>query len=171
MIPSNQYYRQHKKMNSSKIMQKNVFSDYGNNILISPNRTFTELEFEDWCEKYDAVKWVYKNGDKGDDFFSLVYRKAFRRNNFYPDYIIELQNNEVWIIEAKGGLTSDGQSNNVDAYVKNKFEALKEYAERHPQVKWGVVRAVGNQLYMSNTIWDEDVTNIFVWKPIEVFIK
>ena len=68
-------------------MKKNVFVDYGNNILISPNITYTELMFEDWCEKYDNVKWIYKNGDKGDDFFSIVYRRAFRRNNFYPDYI------------------------------------------------------------------------------------
>lgn len=169
-IPNNQYYKQHKKMDSTQIMSKNVFVDYGNNILISPNRTFTELTFEDWCEKYNHVKWIYKNGDKGDDFFSIVYRRAFRRNNFYPDYIIQLQNNDVWIIEAKGGLTSDGSSNNVDAYAKNKFEALKEYGERHPEIKWGFVRAVGNQLYMSNTVWDEDVTNRNVWKPIEVFI-
>lgn len=169
-IPTNQYYKQHKKMDSTQNMNKNVFSDYGNNILIAPNRTFTELTFEDWCERYNPVKWIYKNGDKGDEFFSIVYRRAFRRNNFYPDYIIQLQNDEVWIIEAKGGLTSDGSSNNVDAYAKNKFEALKEYGERHPEIKWGFVRAVGNQLYMSNTVWDEDVTNRNVWKPIEVFI-
>lgn len=170
-IPNNQYYKQHKKIDSTQIMNKNVFVDYGNNVLISPNRTFTELTFEDWCEKYDAVKWIYKNGDKGDEFFSLVYRRAFRRNNFYPDYIIQLKNNDVWIIEAKGGLTSDGESNNVDCYAKNKFESLKEYGKRHPEVKWGFVRAIGNQIYMSNTVWDEDVTNRNVWKPIEVFIQ
>ena len=87
------------------------------------------------------------------------------------DDIIQLQNNDVWIIEAKGGLTADGESNNVDQYAKNKFEALKQYAEKHPNVHWGFVRAVGNQLYLSNTVWDEDVTNINVWKPIENFVK
>jgi len=152
-------------------MKKNVFVDYGNNILISPNITYTELMFEDWCEKYDNVKWIYKNGDKGDDFFSIVYRRAFRRNNFYPDYIIQLQNNDVWIIEAKGGLTAEGESNNVDQYTKNKFEALKHYSESRPNVNWGFVRAVGNQLYTSNTEWDEDVTNRNIWKPIEEIIK
>ena len=158
-------------MESTKTMNKNVFTDYGNNILIAPNRTYTELTFEDWCEICNTVKWVYKNGDKGDDFFSIIYRRAFRRNNFYPDYIIQLNNNDVWIIEAKGGLTADGESNNIDQYAKNKFDALKKYAEKHPNVHWGFVRAVGNQLYMSNTEWDEDVTNRNVWKPIEVFIQ
>ena len=58
----------------------------------------------------------------------------------------------------------------VDKYAKHKFEALKDYASRYPNVKWGFVRAVGTQLYLSNTVWDENVTNRNVWKPIECFI-
>ena len=169
-IPPYQYYKQHKKVASTAFFDKNVFEGYGNNILLPPNRTVTEVELERWCETYDEVAWVYKNGDKGDDFFSLVYRKAFRRAHFYPDYIIGLKNGDVWVIEAKGGMTADGSSNNIDTYANRKFEALKEYGERHPEIKWGFVRAVGTQLYLSNTVWEENVTNRNVWKPIEVFI-
>lgn len=169
-IPSYQYYKQHKKVPSTAFFDKNVFEGYGNNILIHPNRTVSEIEFERWCEAYDQVEWIYKNGDKGDDFFSLVYRKAFRRAHFYPDYIIGLKNGDVWVIEAKGGMTADGSSNNIDTYANRKFEALKEYGERHPEIKWGFVRAVGTQLYLSNTVWEENVTNRNVWKPIECFI-
>ncbi len=169
-IPAYQYYKQHKKMGATAFMTKNVFEKYGNNILIAPNRTFTEVEFERWCDSYDPVEWIYKNGDKGDEYFSIIYRKAFRRNNFYPDYIIKLKNGDVWIIEAKGGMTLDGSSNNIDGYAEKKFNALKEYGEKHPEVKWGFVRAVGTQLYLSNTVWSEDMTNRNIWKPIEVFI-
>ena len=169
-IPPYQYYKQHKKMAATAIMGKNVFDNYGNNILIAPNRTVTEVEFERWCEGYDAVKHIYKNGDKGDEYFSIIYRKAFRRSNFYPDYIIQLENGDVWVIEAKGGMTADSSSNNIDGYAEKKFNALKAYAERIGGFKWGFVRAVGTQLYLSNTIWTEDMTNKNVWKPIEVFI-
>lgn len=169
-IPPYQYYKQHKKMAATAIMNKNVFDNYGNNILIAPNRTVSEVEFERWCENYDAVKHIYKNGDKGDEYFSIIYRKAFRRSNFYPDYIIQLENGDIWVIEAKGGMTADGSSNNIDGYAEKKFEALKAYAERVGGFKWGVVRAVGTQLYLSNTVWTEDMTNRNVWKPIEVFI-
>lgn len=169
-IPGYQYYKQHKKFTSTGNLEKNVFEGYGTNILIQPNRSFTELTFEKWCEGYDSVKWYYKNGDKGDDYFSLIYRRAFRRNNFYPDYIVKLEKGDVWIIETKGGVTETGESNNVDSYARNKFEALKEYAGRHPEIKWGFVRAVGTQLYLSNTEWTEDMTNRNIWKPIEVFI-
>lgn len=169
-IPSYQYYKQHKKIQRTAILNINVFENYGNNILIHPNRTVSEIEFERWCESYDSVKWIYKNGDKGDEYFSLVYRKAFRRAHFYPDYLIGLENGDVWIIEAKGGMTDDGSSNNVDSYANRKSEALKEYGEEHPEIKWGFVRAIGPQLYLSNTVWCEDATNRNVWKPIEVFI-
>lgn len=165
-----QYYKQHKKIASTAILNKNIFENYGNNILIKPNRTVSEIEFERWCESYNPVKWYYKNGDKGEEYFSLVYRKAFRRSHFYPDYIIQLQNGEVWIIEAKGGMTAEGESNNVDGYAGRKFDALKAYGEKYLEIKWGFVRAVGTQLYLSNTVWTEDVTNRNVWKPIEVFI-
>ena len=169
-IPREQYYKQHKKISATAVMKKNVFADYGNNILIHPNRTVTESEFERWCEGYDPVECYYKNGDKGDEFFSLVFRKGFRRNNFYPDYIMKTKSGEIWIIEAKGGLSADGNSNNIDKYARHKFEALKEYASRYPDVKWGFVRAVGMQLYLSDTVWDENIFNRNVWKPIEVFI-
>lgn len=169
-IPREQYYKQHKRIASTKNMSKNPFVNYGNNILLQPNRTFTEISFEDWCEQYDSVEWCYKNGDKGDAYFSIVYRMAFRRSNFYPDYIIKLKSGDVWIIEAKGGMTADGSSNNIDKYASRKFDALKEYASRHLNIKWGFVRAVGTQIYISNTEWSEDVTNQNVWKPIENLI-
>ena len=153
-------------------MNTNVFEGYGNNILIAPNRTCTEIAFEQWCEDdKHPVKHVYKNGDKGDEYFGIVYRKAFRRNHLYPDYIVQTENGDVWIIEAKGGITSDGSSNNIDGYASKKFEALKHYAERVAEVKWGFVRAVGSQIYISNTEWDENVMNNDIWKPIEDIIR
>lgn len=169
-IPREQYYKQSKKINSTKTMDKNIFQDYGNNILISPNRSVTEIAFEEWCEKTDTVDWCYNNGDKGAEFFSIIYRRAFRRNHFYPDYIIGLKNGDIWIVEAKGGMTSDGDSNNIDSYAPRKFEALKTYCEKHNNIKLGFVRSVGTQIYLSNTQWVEDVTNSDVWKPIEKFM-
>ena len=169
-IPAYQYYKQHKRVSSTYILNKNTFEGYGNNILMRPNRSCTEIEFERWCENYDNVKWIYKNGDKGDEYFSIIYRRSFRRNNFYPDYIIQLQNGDVWIIEAKGGVEADGTSNNIDGYAEKKFNALKEYAEKYPSIKWGFVRVIGTQLYLSNTIWTDNMSNRNIWKPIEVFI-
>ncbi|WP_288934378.1 DEAD/DEAH box helicase family protein [uncultured Acidaminococcus sp.] len=170
-VPNEQYYKHHKRIPSSGVLKKNMFMDYGNNILLWPNRSSTEIKLENWCENNSSVKWCYKNGDQGDIYFSIVYRKAFRRNDFYPDYIIKLTNGDIWIIEAKGGINSDGSSNNIDEYAGKKFDSLKDYGLRHPEIKWGFVRATGETIFMSNTEWDENLLNQQVWKPIETFIR
>lgn len=172
-IPKEQYYKQHKKAASTRIMNKNLFVDYGDNILIEPNRSRGEIAFEYWAENNNNVEWLYKNGDKGVEYFSLVYRMALRRANFYPDYIIKLKDNSIWIIEAKGGMKADGRTLNIDDYVQNKFKALKDYIEEqnNNNLHFGFVRVFGNQLFLSNTEWCEDITNRNVWKPIEEYIK
>ena len=165
-IPKSQYYKYHKKIEATKKLNKNVFTDYSDNILHKPNRSVTEIEFENWCEENQNIKWVYKNGDKGEEFFSIVYRKGFRRANFYPDYIIGLNDGSIWIIEAKGGQDEKGESNNIDIYAGRKFNALKEYCNQNDDVKFGFVRAVDKSIFISNTEWDENVLNNSVWKNI-----
>ena len=81
-----------------------------------------------------------------------------------------MEDGTVWIIEGKGGQKKDGTSNNIDKKVLNKFESFKQYAEKHPEIKWGFVRALGEHLYLSNTEWKDDMSDESVWKPIEDFI-
>ncbi len=165
-IPKMQDYKKHNKSSGGTLLEKNVFMGYTNDILVQPNRSLPEITFENWCEINDDVKWVYKNGDKGQDFFSIVYRVTFRRYNFYPDYIIQLKNGDKWIIETKGGAGADGSSQNIDKYAAQKFDALKEYGQQHPDIKWGFVRNIGAKLLISTTEWDENLLNDNVWKPI-----
>ena len=121
-------------------MNTNVFEEYGNNILIAPNRTCTEIAFEQWCEDdKHPVKHVYKNGDKGDEYFGIVYKKAFRRNHFYPDYIVGTSDGKTWIIETKGGFSRAGDSEDIDKYTAKKFGVLKNYLDRYG-LQGGVVR-------------------------------
>ena len=88
-----------------------------------------------------------------------VYRVAFRRYNFYHDYIAKMKNGDVRIIETKGGAAAEGTTQNIDKNAAQKFAALKKYGTEHPEVKWGFVRNLGIQLYVSTTAWDEDLFN------------
>ena len=170
-IPRMQDYKKSTTHTGGTILEKNVFSGYATDLLVNPQRSQCEIFFESWAENDDNVEWIYKNGDKGEDYFTIVYRVAFRRYNFYPDYIVRLKNGDVWIIEAKGGATAEGKSQNIDKYSAQKFDALKEYCSKYPQIKWGFVRNFGAQLLMSNSQWDEDLSNSDVWKPIREFIS
>ena len=169
-IPRMQDYKKSTAHASGRVLEKSVFTAYGTDLLVYPKRSQCEIFFESWAENNDKVEWVYKNGDKGEDFFTIIYRVAFRRYNFYPDYVIRLKNGDVWIIEAKGGATAEGKTQNIDKYAAQKFAALKEYGNKYPNIKWGFVRNFGAQLLMSNTEWDEDLFNTNIWKPIGTFI-
>lgn len=84
-------------------MKKNVYQGYLSSAEV---RSSSERKFEKFCEKCDAVEWVYKNGDKGNEYLSIVYAdNSDKQKNFYPDYIISV-NGEVWIVETKEALTA-----------------------------------------------------------------
>ena len=153
-----------------RAMAKNVFKEYTEQMVTEDLRWKAERKFEYYCENR-PVKWIYKNGDAGLDYFSITYVDNFGKEwLFYPDYILQMDDGSVWIIEGKGGQKKDGTSNNIDKKVLNKFESFKQYAEKHPEIKWGFVRALGEHLYISNTEWKDDMNDETVWKPIEDFI-
>ena len=97
------------------------------------------------------MEWVYKNGDSGQQYLSIVYETGSTQRLFYPDYIVKLKNDDIWIIETKGGETKN-KSNNIDIQIQNKFEHLKRYAETY-NLKWGFVRNKDTTLYINNTIF------------------
>lgn len=51
-------------------MKKNVYSGY---LASAEKRSTPERRFEDFCEQTDCVEWFYKNGDKGNEYLSIVY--------------------------------------------------------------------------------------------------
>ena len=70
----------------------------------------------------------------------------------------------VWVIETKGGEHS-GHSDNIDVQIGNKFNAFKLYAEEH-KLHWGFVRYIGEDLYINNTEFVDDMSDDH-WKPLE----
>ncbi|MEK4254795.1 DEAD/DEAH box helicase [Ureibacillus sp. FSL K6-2830] len=146
-------------------MLSNVYEGYQSSTLVDGIRSLPERLFERYCENNDAVDWVYKNGDSGQQYFSIVYVDALQKQwLFYPDYIVKLKNGDVWVIETKGGEKKYGQSKNIDPQVLNKFEAFKQYAKEH-NLKWGFVRDKNENLKINNTVYTESLQDEH-WKPL-----
>lgn len=116
--------------------EKNVYKGY---LLSAEPRSSSEKKFEKFCEKCSAVDWIYKNGDKGDEYLSIVYLdNGNRQKLFYPDYILSVRG-ETWIIETKGGFAKSGDSEDIDIFSPKKFDVLKTYLDKHG-LKGGFVR-------------------------------
>ena len=115
---------------------KNVYQGY---LLSAEPRSSSEKKFEKFCETCEAVDWIYKNGDKGDEYFSIVYNdNSGAQKLFYPDYVLSVSG-ETWIIETKGGFTRSGDSEDIDIFSPKKFEVLQSYLKKH-DIKGGIVR-------------------------------
>lgn len=163
---------------AASVLNENVYDDYTTDII----RSLPEKRFEAACQKCGHVQWFYKNGDKGQRYFSIAYRDNFGKTSlFYPDYLLMTNDERLFIIETKGGESSDGESRNIDKNtVEKKFDALKSYVELHNltnfehPIYFAFVRDVehedelGNKthkLFFDNTTWTEKMDA--EWKPFE----
>ena len=118
------------------VFKKNVYDGY---LSSAEFRSAPEKLFERFCEKCPSLDWWYKNGDKGDEYFSIVYvDNSNRQKLFYPDYILSI-NGEPWIIETKGGFDRTGASEDIDIFSPKKCEVLQQYLKRH-KLHGGFVR-------------------------------
>lgn len=103
---------------------KNVYKGY---LSSAEKRSLPEKLFERFCERSPEVKWFYKNGDKGNEYFAIVYEDNFgKQKSFYPDYVVGGNDGSTWIIETKGGFTKSGNSEDIDRYTAKKFSVLKK---------------------------------------------
>lgn len=136
---------------------KNVYQGY---LLSAEPRSAAERKFEKYCEKCDAVEWVYKNGDKGEEFLSIVYLDNGKQQKlFYPDYIVSV-NGETWIIETKGGFDKAGNSEDIDIFSPKKFDVLQTYLKKYG-LKGGFVRFDKNseELCICTENYNDDINS------------
>ena len=136
-IPQETIFTYNAEAKNQSLLSKNVYEGY---LVSAEPRSDSERAFEKFCEKNDAVSWLYKNGDKGSEYFSIVYTdNSGKLKSFYPDYILGLVNGDTWIVETKGGFSRTGQSEDIDIFSPKKFEVLKAYLQKH-HLKGGFVR-------------------------------
>lgn len=163
-IPEMEVYK-FSEVKHRTLMRMNAYREYTNEFVTDKTRSLPERLFERYCENNDKVEWVYKNGDTGQQYLSIVYIDGISKQwLFYPDYIVHLKDGTDWIIETKGG-ESSGHSKNIDMQIENKFIAFKQYAKKY-NLHWGFVRDIDEELFINNTEYVEDMSDDS-WKPLE----
>lgn len=137
-------------------LSKNVYKGY---LSSAEKRSLPEKLFERYCENSKNIQWFYKNGDKGLEYFSIVYIDNFeKQKSFYPDYVIGTIDGKVWIIETKGGFTKSGESEDIDKFTAKKFNVLKSYTNKY-NLLGGIVRQdkQSGELCICTEAYSEDI--------------
>ena len=149
-IPEQDFFKYDPGVKNEVEYLSNAYHEYTSGFATSVVRSTCEMLFEQHCEGRDDIEWVYKNGDTGQQYFSIVYVDGIQKQwLFYADYIVMKRDGTIWIIETKGGETK-GKNKNIDDQIENKFNAFKAYASGK-ELRWGFVRDKDNQLYTNNT--------------------
>lgn len=149
-----------------KILERNVYEAYNTSMITDDLRWTSERLFEKYCEENSKVKYVYKNGDSGQNYLSIVYENGYQKQKlFYPDYIVQLVDGTIWIIETKGG-EKKGESKNIDIQVENKFRAIKDFSKKY-NYNFAFVRDKNEKLYFNNTEYTDDMSSEF-WEKLEI---
>ena len=91
---------------------------------LSASRLNPEKNFEKFLlENSDKIVWWWKNGENKQDYFGIKYEyPAGVIHTFYPDYLVQLADGRIGIIETKDMGDRDGGN-----YTKAKAEKLQEY--------------------------------------------
>lgn len=157
-IPEQDFFKYDPGVKNEVEYLSNAYHEYTSGYATSLVRSTSEMLFEQYCESRDDIEWVYKNGDTGQQYFSIVYIDALQHQwLFYADYIVMKKDGTVWVIETKGG-ESHGQDKNIDKQIENKFNAFKNYATEK-NMHWGFVRDKDSQLYINNTEFSIDMAD------------
>jgi len=163
-IPEQDFFKYDPGVKDEIEYLSNAYEEYTSGYATSLVRSTSEQLFEQYCEARDDIEWVYKNGDTGQQYFSIVYLDGLQHQwLFYADYIVMKKDGTVWVIETKGG-EFKGKDKNIDIQIGNKFNAFKNYAAAHG-LHWGFVRDKDNRLYINNTKFVSDMADDN-WKPL-----
>lgn len=156
-IPQEVLFTYDSKNKVQREYESNVYKGYLSSAEV---RSDSEKSFEKYCNDSDNIEWIYKNGDKGNEYLSIVYQdNSGRPMSFYPDYIVS-KDGEVWIIETKGGFNRSGESEDIDKFSPKKFEVLKSYLNKH-NLKGGFVRKdkSNNELFICMKNYNDDISS------------
>lgn len=157
-IPEQDFFKYDPGVKNEVEYLTNAYREYTSGYATSLVRSTSEMLFEKHCEARDDIEWVYKNGDTGQQYFSIVYIDGLRHQwLFYADYIVKKKDGSIWVIETKGG-EARGQDKNIDRQIENKFNAFKQYAQSK-NLNWGFVRDKDGELYINDTIFAEDMAD------------
>ena len=77
-IPEQDFFKYDPGVKNEVEYLSNAYHEYTSGFATSVVRSTCEMLFEQHCEGRDDIEWVYKNGDTGQQYFSIVYRDGLQ---------------------------------------------------------------------------------------------
>ena len=93
-----------------------------------------EIEFINYLDNAKKVEWWFKNGQGEVNYFAVPYIDKYgKKAAFYVDFIVQLKNGDVWLLDTKKGQTAES--------AKERAEGLAKYIkmQKNEKIFGGIV--------------------------------
>lgn len=127
-----------------------------------------EYKVAELCHETTEVIWWLKNGDHGSKFFSLAYQLNNKEKLFFPDFIVETEQN-IYILETKGKLNEEE--------TFEKARTLKDYEQNQKiynpyvakKIIAGIVKEENNELYIyGRSNYEKEYNDLSKWTKLKL---
>ena len=133
---------------------------------LSKERSKPEREFELYLEtKFDKIEWWFKNGISKKDYFGIRYEENALPQTFYPDFIIQLKNGNIFIGDTKAGSTATEATSRAEGL----FSYIEDQKDKGKKVIGGIIIKDSNNKWRVNqkSKYKYDKNNLTEWVYFE----
>lgn len=125
-----------------------------------------EVEFIKQLEKAKNIKWWFKNGYGESKYFAVSYLDKYgKKSAFYVDFIIQLNNNKIALLDTKQGRTAEDAKGRAEGLAKY----IKEQNKKGKKLFGGIVINVdGNWRYNDSEKYNYNPNDLKDWKFLEL---
>lgn len=151
-VPADRLYKQNTHKIQERIEDHALLPFVELKDVSSPEKKFTAF-LED---NKQYIDWWYKNGDEGKQHYSIPYTNSQgERSLFYVDYIIRMNNGNIYLFDTKAEAS--------DPEAPNKHNALLNYIEKQESNMKGGVIIENNGVWYYSQYPIENTTDLGGW--------
>ena len=86
-----------------------------------------EVDFIKCLDNAKSILWWFKNGQGEVNYFAVPYVDKYgKKAAFYIDFVIQLKNGDVWLLDTKKGQTAEIAKERAEGLVKYIKEQKKK---------------------------------------------
>ena len=107
-----------------------------------------EIDFINYLDSAKKVEWWFKNGKGEVNYFAVPYVDKYgKKSAFYVDFVLQLKNDEVWLLDTKKGQTAESAKERAEGLAKY----IKDQKKKGKKLFGGIVIPVDGQWRYSNS--------------------
>lgn len=124
-----------------------------------------EIEFINYLDSAKQVEWWFKNGQSEANYFAVPYIDEYKRKTaFYVDFIVQLKNGDVWLLDTKKGQTAEAAGPRAEGLAKY----IKEQKKNGKTLYGGITISIDGQWrYNDNEKYEYNPNNLKNWNFLD----